>query len=93
MIAGLIVHRDLDLVCLVDVELVSLIDPAVVSRGLGPALDGVFDFDVDEGLGSSAEAASGRVIDVGHGVHCEGQMTTQRLALARYAQAVICNDG
>ena len=90
MIASLVIYRDLDFVRLVNVKLMPLLDPAVVPGGLGAAFDSVFDLDVDESLGSSAEATSGCVIDIGNGVHCKSKMTTQWLALAGHTQAVVC---
>jgi hypothetical protein len=90
MIASLVIDGDFNLVSFVNVELVVLVDPAVVPRGLSAAFDGIFHFDVDEGLRTSTEAARSRMVDISNGMDAEGEVTAERLPLTRHAQAVVC---
>jgi hypothetical protein len=90
VLARLIVYRDLDLVCLVDVEVVYLVHPAVVPRRLSAALDRIFDLDVDKRLWASTKAPSSRVVHIGDRMNAQGEVATQRLSLAGDVQTVIC---
>lgn len=89
MITCFVVNRNFNLVCLINIELVQFIGPAIVSRWLGAAFDTVFDFDVNESLGTAAEAASGCVVDVGNGMDTKRKVAAEGLSLAWDAQAVV----
>lgn len=90
MIGGLIVDCDLNLVGLVNIEVMDFIQPTIIPGGFRATLDAVFHFDVDESFWTTAKATSGRMINIGNCVYAQGQMTAQRLSLARYAQTIIC---
>jgi hypothetical protein len=68
VVPSLVVDGDFDFVSLVNVELMSLVDPAVVPGGLSAAFDGVFNLDVDESLGTSTKATRSRMVNVSNGM-------------------------
>lgn len=69
-----------------------LVEPLVVARRLGAALDGVLDLDVHERLGSAAEAPGGRVVDVGDFVDAQREVAAQGLPLAGDVEAIVCAE-
>ena len=69
MIGSLIIYCDLDLVGLVNIEIVDLVQPAVVPGWLRAALDAIFNFDVDKSFWATAKATSGRMINIGYCVY------------------------
>ena len=90
MIASFIIYSNLDLVRLVNIELVQLVQPAIVSGRLRTALDAVFNFDVHEGFRSSTKATGCRVVDIGDSMNAEGQVPAQGFALAGHVETIIC---
>jgi len=66
MVSSLIVYGDFDFVRLVNGEVVHLVCPLVVSRGLGAPLDGIFHFDVHECFRPTTKATGGCVVNVGN---------------------------
>ena len=92
VLARAVVHCNLDFVCLVNVELVRFVRPAIIPGRLGAALDAILDLDVNKGFWPTAESASCCMIDVRNCVDTQREVAAQRLSLAGDVQTVVYRE-
>jgi hypothetical protein len=89
VIASPIIYGQFDLIGLVNIEFVQLVGPPLGPRRFCASLEDILDLDHNKGLGSSAEASSGRVVHVCDSMDTNGQTTSQWFTLTRNIQTVI----
>jgi len=79
-VTSLVIYGKLNLVGLVDVELVELIRPPVVSCSTSASLGGIFDLHDNKSFRSSAESSSSSMVDIGHSMNLDGKTASKRFA-------------
>jgi hypothetical protein len=90
MISCLIIDGQFNLISLLNIELMKLVGPLVVSGGPCPTLGDIFNFHDDESFRSSTETASRGMVHVSHCVDAQGKSTAQRTPRARHVETIIC---
>jgi len=92
MLSSPVVHCKFNLVCFVNVKFVQLVQPPIISCGLGSTLEAVLNLYNDESLWAPTKASCGGVVYVCNSVDPKRQVTAQRFPLTWDAQTIICKS-
>ena len=88
-ISRLVIDRQFNLVCLIDIHGKAFVQPFIVSGSLGPGFDRVFNLDDYVCLWPSRKSRTGRMVHVLDRMDAHCQQTRQRLAHVRSTKTLI----
>jgi hypothetical protein len=92
MLAWFVIHRELYLVGLVNLDAMKFIFPAICPGRASSCHYIILDFDRDECFRAPRESASGSMIYVPNLLHPDGQLSGQRLPHIGHVYAIICRS-
>ena len=90
VLPGLVVNRDLDFVCLVDINVVALVQPLVVAGGFCPDPGYIFNLDDHKRFRAAGEPGGARMIDIHYCQHTDLQPAGQGATNVWGIYAVVC---